>query len=227
MESKLYAKWEQWLYYIIIGCVSFVSLVFLPMLGSSAALAWNLPTTVAGWFVYIISKLLVAGLNILIFHCFILQAKINVQDDPKYVEATKILDSVSPSDTERIEGPEEYFREVYGKKGIAVFATSLLSAVGLTQAVLTFDWISMLTYFFTIFLGLIFGILQMKKTEIFWTVRYYRFALQVQEDERKAKESLEVAKEEHPEQGNDTSGDSGGADLLESTDSNGLPCDIC
>ena len=118
------------------------------MLGSTANLAWNLPTTVVGWFVYIISKLLVAGLNILIFHCFILQAKINVQDDPKYVEATKILDSVSPSDTERIQGPEEYFRDVYGKKGIAVFTGSLLSAVGLTQAVLTFDWVSMLTYFF-------------------------------------------------------------------------------
>ena len=227
MESKLYAKWEQWLYYIIIGCVSFVSLVFLPMLGSSATLAWNLPTTVAGWFVYIISKLLVAGLNILIFHCFILQAKIIVQDDPKYVEANKILDKMSPGHTERISGPEEYFRDVYGKKGIAVFATSLLSAVGLTQAVLTFDWVSMLTYFFTIFMGLIFGILQMKRTEIFWTVHYYRYALQVQEDERKAKESLEVAKEEHSEQRDDTSGDSRGTDLLESLDSDRLPGDIC
>ena len=187
------------------------------MLGSTAIVSWNLPTTVVGWIVYIISKLLVAGLNILIFHCFILQAKINVQDDPKYVEATKILDSVSPRDTERIEGPEEYFRGVYGKKGIAVFTTSLLSAVGLTQAVLTFDWVSMLTYFFTIFIGLIFGILQMKKTEIFWTVRYYRYALQVQEDERKAKESLVVVKEEHPEQRDDTSGDSRGTNLLEPT----------
>ena len=191
MNREIYSKWRQWQYYIIIGIISLVALFFLPMIGSEAGLAWNIPTTTVGWIVYIVSKLLVAVLNILLFHCFILQAKINIQDDPNYVEANNILDKVSPSDTDKIRSPGEYYKEVYGKKGVTIFITSVLSAVGLTQAVLTFDWISMLTYFFTVLMGLIFGILQMNQTETFWTTEYLRYAKKVKEENEKAKELLE------------------------------------
>lgn len=173
---KLYEKWKQWQYYIIIGVISLVALFFLPMIGSEAGLAWKVPTTVAGWVVYVVSKLLVATINILIFHCFILQAKINVQENTKYLEAIKILDSALQTNTDDFRSPSEYFRSTYGKKGLTIFVTSVLSAVGLTQAVLTFDWISMLTYFFTILMGVIFGVLQMNQTEIYWTSEFWRYA---------------------------------------------------
>lgn len=173
---KLYEKWKQWQYYVIIGVISMVALFFLPMIGSEAGLAWKVPTTTAGWIVYVVSKLLVATINILIFHCFILQAKINIRDDAKYIEAIKILDEVLPLNTDDFRSPSEYFRTTYGKKGLTIFVTSVLSAVGLTQAVLTFDWISMLTYFFTILMGVIFGVLQMNQTEIYWTSEFWRYA---------------------------------------------------
>lgn len=173
---KIYEKWKQWQYYIIIGIISLVALFFLPMIGSEAGLAWKVPTTVAGWVVYVVSKLLVATINILIFHCFTLQAKINVQENAKYLEAIKILDSQLPTNTDDCRSPSEYFRNTYGKKGLTIFVTSVLSAVGLTQAVLTFDWISMLTYFFTILMGVIFGVLQMNQTEIYWTSEFWRYA---------------------------------------------------
>ena len=235
MNKEFYSKWRQWQYYVIIGVISLVALFFLPMIGSEAGLAWNVPTTVVGWIVYVVSKLLVATLNILIFHCFILQAKINIQDDPNYLEAVKILDQMSSSDTERLRSPGEYFKEVYGKKGVTIFLTSIISAVGLTQAVLTFDWISMLTYFFTVLMGLIFGVLQMNQTETFWTVEYLKYAKKKKEEADEAKrlaeieehsklveaESLAMAKEEHLQQTDDIAGDIGGTDILESPDSSG------
>lgn len=233
---RYYEKWKQWQYYVIIGVISLVALFFLPMIGSEAGLAWNVPTTVVGWIVYIVSKLLVAILNILIFHCFILQAKINIQDDPNYIEANNILDKVSPSDTDKIRSPGEYYREVYGKKGITIFITSVLSAVGLTQAVLTFDWISMLTYFFTVLMGLIFGILQMNQTETFWTSEYLRYAKKVKEQADEAKrlaeiekysklveaESLAVVEEKHIQSTDDSARDIRGTDILESPDSSSV-----
>lgn len=179
---KLYEKWKQWQYYVIIGVISMVALFFLPMIGSEAGLAWKIPTTTAGWIVYVVSKLLVAIINILIFHCFILQAKINIQEDAKYNEAIKILDEVLPSNTDDFRSPSEYFKSTYGKKGLTIFVTSVLSAVGLTQAVLTFDWISMLTYFFTILMGVVFGILQMNQTEIYWTGEFWRYAKRMQDN---------------------------------------------
>lgn len=217
---KLYDKWRQWEYYVLIGVISLVALFFLPLIGSEAGLAWSVPNTAAGWLVYIVSKLLVATINILIFHCFIQQAKLNIQDNPKYVEAMEILDKALNTGTEVYRSPQEYLTSTYGRKGVTIFITSLLSAVGLTQAVLTFDWVSMLTYFVTILMGVIFGILQMNQTEIYWTTEYWRYA-------KKTAETLEVAKRASLEQKDDCTNNSGGTDLLESIDCDRVSSDIC
>ena len=66
METE--KKWTQYLYYGIIFVVSLISLIFLPMIGSEADMGFNFPTTSAGWFVYIVSQLIVAVINVLIFH---------------------------------------------------------------------------------------------------------------------------------------------------------------
>ena len=65
-------KLKQWLYYFIIGIVSMIALCFLPMIGSDIGLAWNLPDTQIGWIVWVTIKTIVAVLNVLIFHCFMM-----------------------------------------------------------------------------------------------------------------------------------------------------------
>lgn len=181
---KLYDRWKQYQYYAIIGIISFVSLFFLPMIGSEAGLSWNVPTTIAGWIVYVVSKLLVATINILIFHCFILQAKINISNDERYLEAVAILNQCLNIDFEHYRSPKEYFKDTYGRKGVTIFVTSVLSVIGLTQAILTFDIISMLTYFFTILMGTIFGILQMNQTEEYWTCEFLNYAKKMKKEEK-------------------------------------------
>lgn len=44
-------KVKQCLNYIVIGIVSLIALVFLPMLGSTVGLGWNIPNTTVGWVV--------------------------------------------------------------------------------------------------------------------------------------------------------------------------------
>ena len=208
-------KWKQYQYYAIIGVISLIALFFLPMIGSEAGLAWKVPTTVVGWIVYIVSKLLVAVINILIFHCFILQGKLNIQENSKYIEAQEILNSAKSKEVELPRSPSQYNKDIYGKKGLTIFATSLLSAVGLTQAVLTFDWISMLTYLFTVLMGIIFGILLMNQTELYYTEEYPRYVSKVKPD-------MELAEKESNKQEHDSTDDSRGADVLEPIDSCGL-----
>lgn len=230
MNTKtMYEKWQQYQYYVIIGVVSFLALFFFPMIGSSVGLAWTLPTTAAGWVVYTITKLCVAALNLLIFHCFVLQAKVNSKDHPNYIEALTILNKLENPDGEAAPSPKQYFAGVYGKKGITVFVSTLLAAIGLTQAVLVFDFATLLTYLFTILLGIIFGILQMNQTEIYWQEVYLRYAKQT---ERKALtappiheevvegDGVSVASPQHILSGNDTAGTVGGTDLLVAPDSN-------
>lgn len=229
MTNSFYAKWKQYQYYIIIGILSFVALVFLPMLGSSLVAAWVLPTTPAGWVVYITTKLIVATLNLLIFHCFKLQAKVNIEDHPDYVAALQILQLHNINLIAQPRSPEDYNRAAYGKKGATIFITSILSAIGLTQAVLAFDLISMLTYFFTLLMGAIFGILEMNRDEIYWTKEFYCYARNIEKEQEEAKRKIEetvaMAAETLPQPANDTPCATGGSDLLVSPDSSGTSCD--
>ena len=66
-------------YYIVIAILSLLALTFLPLLGSTVGLALNIPTTIAGWIVYVVTKLIVCVLNMMIFHSFVKQAKINAE----------------------------------------------------------------------------------------------------------------------------------------------------
>ena len=107
--NEFYDKWQQYQYYVIIGIVSLVALFFLPMVGSEVGLAFQLPNTVAGWIVYTTSKLLVAGLNVIIFHCFILQAKVNIKDNPNYLEAVNLLQDLEVGKIINPRSPQQYF----------------------------------------------------------------------------------------------------------------------
>ena len=214
-RNEIYAKWLQLQNYIIITIVSLVALFFIPMLGSSIGLAWNIPNTTVGWIVYVSTKLLVAALNLIIFHCFILQAKVNSKDNPNYLAALEIMCRVEDTKELAPRSPRQYFAGVYGKKGTTVFITTALAAVGLTQAVLTFDWVSMLTYLFTILMGIIFGVLQMNQTEIYWQEEYLRYAKEVE------RESLALATQKLAEPRNDTTDAVRGSDVLVAPDSVG------
>ena len=183
------------MYYFIIGIVSLIALCFLPMIGSTAGLGWNTPNTVVGWIVWCVVKIIVAVLNVLIFHCFMMQAKINIKDDKKYQEALAILQENEFKEFKPI-GPVEWNRKQYGTKGVTIFITTALSTIALTQAMLTFDWMAMLTYLFTIIMGLIFGVLQMKTAEDYWTDEFWQYAQQIKKD-------MELAKKEFIKQVDD------------------------
>ena len=187
--------WRAYQYYAIIGVISVIALLFLPMIGSEAGLNWEIPNTAVGWIVYVVSKLIVAVINILIFHCFVMQGKSNVQNNPKYTEAREILALRTRSHEYDPKSPLEWERGVYGKKGLTVFVTSILSSVGLTQAVLTFDWIAMLTYFFTIVMGIVFGILQMNDTEDYYTNEFWQYAKRVEKEQKDAGDQRQAIQE--------------------------------
>lgn len=175
---------KKWMYYFIIGIVSFITLVFLPMIGSTAGLEWAVPTTPVGWIVWISIKIIVAAINVLIFHCFIMQGKSNAKNHLNYKKAKEILNECAVKEEIPI-SPREWTRNTYLKKGIAVFITTAMGAIALSQAILTFDWVSMLTYLFTIIMGIILGVLQQKSTEEWWTEDFLKYAEYVQKKAKK------------------------------------------
>lgn len=211
-RREIYEKWQLYKNYFIIGLMSMVALFFVPMFGSTIGMAFILPTTGAGWFIWITTRLLQTSLSMLIFHCFVLQAKVNVKDNPQYQEALRLLRIVNKGNYIKPRSPQEYFKQVYGRKGVALGIGTCIASVGLTQAILVFDWITMLTYLLTTVFAIFWGILQMDCTEVFWIEEFYEYALQ--EYEKKNGTTMELVEEELSEHVDDTSVSTGGADVL-------------
>ena len=168
--------WDMITYYVMIGIVSILALTILPMIGSELPLSLLLPSTFAGWLVYICSKLLVAGVNMLLFYCFMEQGRTNVKNHWHHVIANELLHRLRKlANIPR--SPEIWKKGEYQFKGSTICISTLLSAFVLGHAVLSFDWPAFLSYFLTIIMGLVFGLLQMKKSECYWAEEYYDYAL--------------------------------------------------
>ena len=189
---------KQGMYYIIIAVISFISVVFLPMLGSTLGLGWKLPDTTAGWVVWGASRAIVATINVLLFHSFMEQAKLNIKDDEHYKEARDILVKVKKKE-HKPKSPAQWNAAQYGKKGVSIFLASAMSVVAIGQAVLSYEWSTALAYLFTLGMGIIFGIMQMKKAENYWTTEYYEYALMkkhMEEEQQIAEQSEQTDKTE-------------------------------
>ena len=180
-EIKLKAK--QSLYYIIIGLVSVVFTCFLPMVGSGGDIVSHFPSTAIGWLIWLIRTLSTAVLNMVIFHCFMEQALLNVKDDPKYKEAVEILNCCKSTKRKDPRSPKDWKHKTYGTKGTIVFISSAIALVGLENMFLQWNLSLFLSYIFTILMGLLFGVLQMKKAELYWTDEFNEYAHFVKERE--------------------------------------------
>ena len=175
-------NWRSYQNYIIIGVLSLISTCFLPMLGSKLGIGFNIPDTKAGWIVWILTKLCIVLVNILIFDQFVKQAKVNVRDNEQFKKAEEILNNVGDEDEEEILPAKMYISKLYKKKSISLTITTILGIFGLSNAILTFDWVSMLTYLFTIVMALIFGWITMNEVEEIWTDKHYKYALKIQKE---------------------------------------------
>ena len=104
-----------------------------------------------------------------------------IKDDKKYIEANEILTVEDRKRKDYIpRSPKQFFRKEYGTKGITIFITSLMAMFAFTQAIIKYDFVTLLTYLFTVIMGIVFGFIEMKKVEAFWTIEYYEYAVYVQ-----------------------------------------------
>lgn len=189
IQETVEKKVQDYLYYFMIAIVSLCAMFVIPCFGSTVGMEWNFPNSVVGWIVFITSKLTVAIVNILIFHGFIKQSKINIRDNPAYLEAMKILNDVGRK-TYTPRSLAEINKKEYGHKMITIFISSMFSAFSFSQAILTFDITSLISYSITVLFGIIFGLLEMKKYEDYYTHEFVDYAKYVQEKQKGTENEL-------------------------------------
>jgi len=189
---------EQYLYYTIIFISSLIVLVFLPMVGSVVGAGFSFPTTKLGWAIYILTKVFVAGFNLLIFHCFIKQGRVNARNDANYIEACRKMNIIDHKRNSQPRSPKKFLSGEYSKKGITIFVCTCISLVVLTQAILTFDWMALITYLVTVVMGVVFGVMEMVKVQTYWKTEFALYADKLYELEFKGKEPITDTKPIQP-----------------------------
>lgn len=189
LEDK-FRQLRQYIYYILIFTISFLVLVFLPMIGTDLDMGFRFPETPAAWVVFVVTKSITALVNVMLFYCFNQQALLNVRKDERYIKANEILGSLDIKKEYKPRSPKQYNFRLYAGKGTSIFFSSILSTFALSQAILTYDWISLLTYSLVIIFGIIFGFISMYSGMDYWTVEFPLYAEMIQR-EKQQKENNE------------------------------------
>ena len=172
-------------YYLMIGIVSIISVVVLPMMSSDIAGGVFWPQTKLEWIIWIVIRLAIAGVNILIFFSFKQQAKINIRDNENFKKANNILLTIKYWKKLKPRSPKKYSLIQWGSKGSTLIIATLLSSVVLSIVVLRFNLTEFLSYLVTILLAVVFGYIAMRKDEDYWTSEYLSYAEYLLEEKKK------------------------------------------
>ncbi len=195
-QSSISEYLRLYMYYVVIFVVSVIALVFIPMVGLEAGLDLNLPDTHSGWIVWGITRALVSVINVMIFHSFMCQGKLNAKKTDSYKEAIELIGKTKTKEFVP-RSPLKFNASQYSTKGLSLFIGTLVSVVGISNAVLSFDWMSFLTYLIVIVMGVVFGVLSMATSEEYWTTEFKQYVIRLKsEEEEKIKALEDKAKEE-------------------------------
>lgn len=185
MKNPLFKTLSRWIYLLAAGALSFFAIVFMSFVGIEEGLTFNFPTTAAGWAVWLITKGIVVALSMCIFFCFERQGELNVRDDERYKKAQELLRKSKHKKEKLARSKIEFLRDTYLKKGLTLAITSSLSLVSFSLAILSFDYLTCISYVLVVASGIIFGALQMKASEEYFVGEYLEYA------ERTAKEETD------------------------------------
>ena len=158
--------------YFLVGIVSLLSVVVVPLLGTDFGTTIIIPNTWGGLAIWLCTRFTVVVVNLLIFDAFIKQAKINVKDDERYKSAVLKLNTIKEEAGIVPRSPEKFNKQQWRKKGTTLGISSILSSFLLTECIVNFDLTNFLTYLFTIGGAVAFGYLTMMNNEDYWTTEF-------------------------------------------------------
>ena len=184
--------------YGIIIVLTLITVTVFPLLGTQLGMEANYPDTVAGWIVWSVIKIALCVDNIFIFQAFVDQAELNVQYEPRYLEARDIVRKYRIGKYTPM-SPEERRKKMFSKKIIITVLTSLIS-IALTEAILKYNLADLIAYTISMLMAVVFGILSMADQEKYWVEEFYDYAITIKEEEEAKIKQKEAEKEAFSEE---------------------------
>lgn len=186
--SEIKMKMKNGIYYILTAMLSTVAIIVFPMLDNShLTFKDTFPTTITGWTLWIIERVLIIVMNLLILSNFILQARQNIKDNDNYIEANKILERYKPKNY-KPKSPAQYMSQMYLKKGTSLVVTTAASLITIGEAVVSYNYLLLIATVVTIVFAIVFGVVAMKNTEMYWTTEFLDYAHMMEDNKNKIEE---------------------------------------
>lgn len=178
-------KLNQYAYYIMIVLIAVLGIFVPPITVGSLSGDFTIafPATIDAWIVWLIinGSSIIANISILVF--FKLQAKKNCLKHPNYVKATEILDRIAKIRRVYIpRSPGRMNREDYTKKVFFITLFTLASFVAITNIILSFDLLSLISTLLSMIVTLILSWSCMLNNEEYWTSEYLMYAEYIQKE---------------------------------------------
>lgn len=173
---------SKYLYSMLVALIVWIALVLMPMFNTDGMIGIQFPDSTLGRCAYFLIRGLVAVLVFMIFVLFDMQGKTNVLEDPKYLEAYNLLNTIESKEYIPV-SPAKYKAKTYGVKAVTLSVTTAVSACIIMEMVLTYNWSLLASYGLSILTALINGLIQMKKAEIYWTEEYLKYAHYIKKKE--------------------------------------------
>ena len=186
--NEIKMKMKNGIYYILTALLSIVSIVVFPMLdNSNLTFKDTFPTTATGWTLWVIERVLIIVMNLLILNNFVLQARRNIKDNDNYIQANKILDKYKPKGY-KPQSPSQYMSRMYLKKGGSLIITAAASLITIGEAAVNYNYLLLIATVVTIVFAIVFGVVAMHNTEMYWTTEYLDYAHMIEDNRNKIEE---------------------------------------
>ena len=184
-------------YYVIIALVSILVIFVIPLVSGALYGDFSIyfPKSVDGWIVYCSLRGGSALANVALFVLFKQQAKMNIRDDPNYLEAKRILEEFSGTRFYIPRSPKKMNLQEYIIKLIAIVVVTLLTTITISSLIISFDFITFLSCLISTFFAVCLGWITMIKNEIYWTDEYLEYAKWVQKQMKESAKAEELPTE--------------------------------
>lgn len=182
---------------IAVVILSMVSMFLVPLLGSYVTGQTNFPQTTIEWIIYFTCAIAVSVCCLFIFLALFNQGKLNVKDEPEYLQAKdlhlKNFKRMNGKDIIPVD-PFKWEKQQKTRKGIYQTIGLFMGLLGLGLAVLTWNNSQFISATLSVVMAIAFGFVKMADVERMWTEGWLEWELYIEKclDEKEKQAKFEV-----------------------------------
>lgn len=188
---------------IAVVILSVIAMFLVPLLGSYLTGQSQFPQTIPEWILYFACALAISICSLFIYLALFNQGKMNVKDEPEYLEAKELhlknFKRKNGKDVVPI-NPFVWERNQKRRKGLLQTMGIFFGLLGLGLAVITWNTSQFVSATLSVVMSIGFGLVKMADVERMWTEGWLEYELYIEKqldlEEQENKAKLEFLKKE-------------------------------